>query len=127
VTVDYQIRIESGGVTITQHVDAAVSSGGTQSHAVRGTLTILGNSFAASKAANAAAQGGVPAGSLGPGGIPAGSLGPGGIPAGSLGPGGNSDPSASGQIAIFGPVVIDVAGLVHKSLTGQTSQEKKEN
>jgi hypothetical protein len=127
VTVDYKIRIENGGVTITQHVDGAASSGRTPSRAVAGNLTILGTSFAGSKAAK---QGSGDPGSLIGGGDP-GSLIGGGDPGSLIGGGdpgsliGGGDP-ASGQIAIFGPIVIDACGLVHTHLAGQTPQQKEE-
>jgi hypothetical protein len=132
LTVDYKIRIENGGVTITQHVETAGSSNSTQPQAVAGNLTVLATSFAGSKAAKAATQGGDPVGQLGhpplPGGDPVGQLGhpplPGGDPVGPLGRGAPDASSASGQITIFAPVVIDATGLLHKCQTSQTSEEK---
>jgi hypothetical protein len=119
VTVDYKIRIENGGLTISQHVDGAASPGNSQSQGVSGNLTILGNSFAGSKAAKTAASGGNPPGSL-IGGNPPGSL-IGGNPPGSLIGGGAP---TSGDITVFGPVVIDAAGLIHRCPSGRTSEEK---
>ncbi|HEY7388514.1 MAG TPA: hypothetical protein VH640_08395 [Bryobacteraceae bacterium] len=136
MTVDYKIRIENGGVTITQHVDGAASSGRTPSRAVAGNLTILGTSFAGSKAAKQGSGdpgsliGSGDPGSLIGGGDP-GSLIGGGDPGSLIGGGdpgsliGGGDP-ASGQIAIFGPIVIDACGLVHTHLAGQTPQQKEE-
>jgi hypothetical protein len=135
LTVDYKIRIENGGVTITQHVETtASSSNSTQPQAVAGQLNILATSFAGSKAAKAAAQAGTPPGPL-IGGTPLGPLiggtppGPliGGTPPGPLigrgAPEAGPD-TASGQITIFGPVVIDATGLLHRCQTSQAFQEK---
>jgi hypothetical protein len=125
MTVDYKIKIESGGVSITQHVDGAAPEVSGKSKANSGMLTLLGTSFASSKAAaaaRAAGQGGNAPGDIGGGGNPPGDIGGGGNAPGDIGGGGGAP--AQGQIVIFGPVVVDATGLVHKCLTEEPSKEK---
>lgn len=126
MTVDYKIRIDNGGVSITQHVDTAAPCASVTPAAVGGTFTLLPTSFVAcnaTAAARGAGQGGNAPGDTGPGGNAPGDTGPGGNAPGDTGPGGGA---GQGQIVVFGPVVVDAAGLIHKSLTEQRSEEKHE-
>jgi hypothetical protein len=108
VKVEHKIRIESGGITITQHVDAA-SYGGVSSPATAGELKLLGTNFKTTQAAES--QTATPKfGS-----------------SADTGPFGDTPSAGQGQTVIFGPVVIDATGLIEKCLKEQASKQKHED
>jgi len=110
VTIEYQIYFEAGSVKITQRVDTGASSVNASPRIYGSTVRVLPNSKAAA-AARAAGSGGSLSDPLGSGGSLSDPLGSGG------------DAGSAGQIIVFGPVVIDALGLLHRCSTESASNE----
>jgi hypothetical protein len=125
VMIEYKIHFEAGGVKITQRVDTGASSGSASSQSTENPLTLLGNSLRASKAAATARAAGRGGGAVDPLGSGSGAADPLGSGSGAVDPLGSGSGSAGqGQAVVFGPLVIDATGMIHRYLTEQAPKEK---
>jgi hypothetical protein len=135
VMIEYKIHFEAGGVKITQRVDTGASSGSASSQSTENPLTLLGNSLRASKAAATARAAGRGGGAVDPLGSGSGAADPLGSGSGAVDPlgsgsgavdplGSGSGSAGQGQAVVFGPLVIDATGMIHRYLTEQAPKEK---
>jgi hypothetical protein len=126
VTIEYKIKFENGGVSITQQVNTDDSPGNGNAQGTGDSMTQLGVSYPVTQAAagQAAGRGGNAPGDIGSGGNAPGDIGSGGNAPGDIGSGGGLP--AQGQIIVFGPIVVDATGRIQGSLNGPSSIQQQE-